>query len=286
MILQDFYVWQSKLDEACCGMSLENEIRSQYLTVIDNAEIAIGARLPRFRSAEFSFRVHDRQGVQNPNFFLLPGLPSKAYWPLEDLPQAVQDELSTVTINFQRVRDEYITACSNMQFKRGITGYFGHSNEWRHHDLVVKGGMITDGIEHDHPTLYGFCRTLVREHYLAGSYFAVMSPACHLRSHCGAFNHALRLHLGLIVPPGDCALAVNGMTRSWQPGQWLCFDDTYWHEAWNRTTSDRHILLARILHPELSVNERRAFYVIEQNPLFWRVYTEFKNYYLHCERGN
>lgn len=264
-------------------MSIEHEIRSKYLDVIDQAEIAIGSRLTRFRDAAFSFVSDGRRGPQNPNFFLLPGLSGKAYWSLEDLPPVVQDELYRVKENFDLVKSEYLAVLPAMEFKSGLTGYFGHSNDWRHHDLVVKGGRVAEGIEQRHPTLYRFCHTLLKEQYLAGSYFAVMSPGCHLRTHCGAFNHALRLHLGLIIPPGDCALVVNREPKAWQAGEWLCFDDTFPHEAWNWTTSSRHILLARLLHPELSEHERRAYYIIEQNPLFWRTYTEFKRRYLRNE---
>ncbi len=261
-------------------MSMEREIRSQFLKVIEQAEIAVGGRLNRFREAVFSFPSGEREGPQNPNFFLLPGLSGKAYWSLNELPPVVQDALSSVEEGFEQIRADYLAALPTMEFKSGLTGYFGHHTDWKHHDLVVKVVKVTLGTDQGHPTLLRFCQHLLREGYLEGCYFAVMSPGCHLKTHFGGFNHALRLHLGLIIPSGDCSLTVNGDARAWQAGGWLCFDDTFPHEAWNRTTSKRHILLARLLHPELSELERRAWYVMGGNALFWRTYTEFKKHYL------
>lgn len=44
--------------------------------------------------------------------------------------------------------------------------------------------------------------------------------------------------LGLIVPD-ECAIRVDIQTRSWQEGKYLVFDNTYEHEAWNRSDETR-----------------------------------------------
>ena len=67
-----------------------------------------------------------------------------------------------------------------------------------------------------------------------------------------------------MIPPGDCGIRIEESLSHWQPGRCLLFDDTYVHEAWNRTKQDRIILLMRILHPDLSREERAAFFRIEQ----------------------
>ena len=54
-------------------------------------------------------------------------------------------------------------------------------------------------------------------------------------------------------------LTVNQFTRELALGrELLVFDDTVEHEAWNRGTSDRIILIFDIWRPELSETERRA----------------------------
>jgi len=60
--------------------------------------------------------------------------------------------------------------------------------------------------------------------------------------HTGASNAVLRGHMGLICPPG-CYLRVGDEQREWAEGEFLVFDDTIEHEAWNDTDEARAILL-------------------------------------------
>ena len=63
------------------------------------------------------------------------------------------------------------------------------------------------------------------------------------------------VHLGLAVPD-DCALNVGGEARTWQPGKVLAFDDTYEHEAWNRSERARAVLLMDAWNPHLTEAEK------------------------------
>lgn len=56
-------------------------------------------------------------------------------------------------------------------------------------------------------------------------------------------HNVMRCHLGLIIPEGDCKLKVNGVEKTWKEGEFLIFDDSYIHEAWNHTESKRIVLL-------------------------------------------
>ena len=64
-------------------------------------------------------------------------------------------------------------------------------------------------------------------------------------------------HLPLVVPR-NCALRVAGEEHQWREGQTLVFDDTYEHEAWNRSTGLRVVLIADVWNPHLSEIERAA----------------------------
>lgn len=72
--------------------------------------------------------------------------------------------------------------------------------------------------------------------------FSRLAAGSRIRPHTGYAGTVLRLHLGLVVPPG-CGLRVGTETRSWQEGQCLLFDDKIDHEAWNGGDGDRLILL-------------------------------------------
>lgn len=88
--------------------------------------------------------------------------------------------------------------------------------------------------------------------------FSVLSPGSHIMPHYGVTNTRLVLHLPLVVP-SDCALrVVDGDQHAWQEGRLMMFDDTYQHEAWNRSDSTRIILLMDCWNPHLTPDERIA----------------------------
>lgn len=72
--------------------------------------------------------------------------------------------------------------------------------------------------------------------------FSKMRPDTHIYPHHGYTGAVLRFHLGLIGGE-DCGIRVGNETRSWSPGSAFVFDDTQEHEAWNRGSAERIILL-------------------------------------------
>ena len=87
------------------------------------------------------------------------------------------------------------------------------------------------------------------------AFFSRLRPGTHIVPHHGATNTRLNAHLPLIVPP-DCALRVGNDTRAVEAGRMMIFDDTIEHEAWNRSTQDRVVLIFDIWNPFLSATER------------------------------
>ena len=86
-------------------------------------------------------------------------------------------------------------------------------------------------------------------------YVSRMRPGTHIAAHTGPTNVRLRCHLGITTPPGDCALRVEHQTERWQAGRALVFDDSFEHEAWNRTDADRIVLIVDLWHPDLAPQE-------------------------------
>jgi Aspartyl/Asparaginyl beta-hydroxylase len=91
--------------------------------------------------------------------------------------------------------------------------------------------------------------------------WSLLKPGTHIQPHHGLLNTRLICHVPLIVP-GDCAIRVGNETREWQEGEALIFDDSFEHEAWNRSNSTRVVLLFEIWRPEISVEERSALTAI------------------------
>jgi aspartyl/asparaginyl beta-hydroxylase (cupin superfamily) len=85
--------------------------------------------------------------------------------------------------------------------------------------------------------------------------FSLLQPGTHITPHYGSTNTRLICHLPIIVPDG-CAIRVGNETRSWTRGEGLIFDDSFQHEAWNRGSGTRVILLFEIWRPDISNAER------------------------------
>lgn len=88
--------------------------------------------------------------------------------------------------------------------------------------------------------------------------FSLLTAGTHIRPHYGVTNARVVMHLPLLVPR-DCALNLIGAGEHvWQEGELVMFDDTFQHEAWNRSSEPRLILLMDCWNPALTVVERKA----------------------------
>lgn len=87
--------------------------------------------------------------------------------------------------------------------------------------------------------------------------FSTLTPGSHILPHRGDSNLRSVVHLGLVVPE-SCVLKVAGEARAWEAGGVLAFDDTYEHEAWNRSNSVRAVLLMDAWNPGLTETEKRV----------------------------
>ncbi|MFX8824823.1 aspartyl/asparaginyl beta-hydroxylase domain-containing protein, partial [Acinetobacter baumannii] len=66
--------------------------------------------------------------------------------------------------------------------------------------------------------------------------------------HRGIGPNVLRAHFGLICPEG-CRFRVGSEERRWRDGEFLVFDDTLDHEAWNESDRPRVVFHIDFFHP-------------------------------------
>ena len=88
-------------------------------------------------------------------------------------------------------------------------------------------------------------------------FFSRLTPVAHIPPHYGLTNTRLTVHLPLIVPD-NCAIRVGSQEHRWIEGEIVAFDDSFEHEAWNRSGEDRVVLIFETHHPDLSPDERAA----------------------------
>lgn len=199
---------------------------------------------------------------QKPSFLYFPGLPVAPVFPRDALPfaEAYEAETEAIRAEMQRVVDtgdgvqpfHYdVPKAQRDKLTRGAwDAYFFYSDGERvddHHAACPHTSSVLAGLPLDH----------VRDHGPEVC-FSIMRPGAHILPHRGVTNTRSVLHLGLVIPDG-CALDLVGVEQlAWQPGRCFAFDDTYEHQAWNRSTTTRVVLLGDIWNPYLRTAEREV----------------------------
>ena len=120
----------------------------------------------------------------------------------------------------------------------------GTTPRWRLFGLYLKGRRIDANCAQCPRT----AAAVARVPRMVNAGFSCLEAGYRLHRHAGYDPTLYRTHLGLRVPPGDCALWVNGEARRWQEGRTLMFDDTFPHEAWNLTPKHRIVLIVDTLN--------------------------------------
>ena len=201
---------------------------------------------------------------QRPTFLFFPDLPTSPYLDLAQLPwiDALQASTAVIRGELQRLLpsaagSEPVFASEALEAEnlRGIdatpswNGYYF----WRH-------GLRRDENCRNAPATFEALQALplplIREHG-PEVMFSVFTPGTYLMPHRGVTNSRVVGHLPLIVPP-DCALRVGGEVHDWQEGRVVVFDDTYEHDAWNRSRDTRVVLIFDVWNPHLTDAERAA----------------------------
>lgn len=226
------------------------------------------ARPPRFQDS-IDILTGKRQvqlQLQRPGGYLYPDLPQRRYYEraefawTESVEQAagvMREELAALLAGGSDLFTPYMA--KDPTRPTHDTHGLVDNPEWSTLYLWQDGKPVDEHVAHCPRTFEAITRLDV-PHITTRApsiLFSRLSPGARIPPHTGMLNARLICHLPLIVPAG-CGFRVGGETREWNEGELLVFDDTVEHEAWNRGTSDRIILIFDIWRPELSEQERLA----------------------------
>lgn len=205
---------------------------------------------------------------QRPKFLYFPDLPSTAYhdpalqpWSRrlkEAFPEIRAEALAVLEADRQALPD-FITTASRAGQDEHLAGasdarrwqaffFYRHGRRFdANHARCTVTSSVLESAE--------LCRIADQAPEIC---FSVLGPGTHIKPHYGVTNTRLVMHLPLIVPP-DCALNVfGGGIHVWSEGEPVMFDDTFLHEAWNRSSETRVVLLMDCWNPHLTAVERLA----------------------------
>jgi uncharacterized protein (TIGR02996 family) len=209
----------------------------------------------------------DQDPRQRPTFLWMPGLPSPAFFPRQEF--GWYDDLEAATAG---IRAELLDV---LQERSGMTpfldvadkvaedNYLGGDPQGRAWDAFFFHRHGKAYPEHlaqcptTAATLAGVPLTRIAAH-APEVLFSILAPDTHIKPHHGVTNTRVVTHLPLVIPEGDCKLVVGGEEHAWQEGRCVTFDDTFLHEAWNRTGQQRVVLILDTWNPYLTEPERVA----------------------------
>jgi aspartate beta-hydroxylase len=205
---------------------------------------------------------------QKPQFLYFPDLPSEPvlsrelfpwYPELEAATDAIREELLAVLGD--RPQLEPFLGEPPPGMKSSYLGGHGESDtpRWDAYFFYRHGRTFEENVARCPRTVEALDRApivRIRQH-APEALFSVLGPGSHILPHHGVTNTRVVTHLPLIVPP-DCRLRVADHLHAWESGRCFTFDDTFEHEAWNKGTATRVILLFDVWNPHLTGVEQIA----------------------------
>jgi aspartate beta-hydroxylase len=199
---------------------------------------------------------------QRPSFLFFPGLPVHPVFPRDALPFAEWYEAQTdaIAAELARVRDGDGVQAFHYDVPEAGRGALTAGGAWDAYFFFDEGERL-DAHHAACPETSAVLAQLPLDHVRGHGpevCFSIMRPGARILPHRGVTNTRAVLHLGLEIPDG-CALHLPGvLEHHWQRGRCFAFDDTFEHEAWNRSGTTRAILLGDIWNPYLRPAEREV----------------------------
>lgn len=103
------------------------------------------------------------------------------------------------------------------------------------------------------------------------AFFSILLPHKEIPEHQGYYKGIIRYHLGLVIPKlyKQCGIQIGNEVAHWEEGKSLLFDDTFTHQAWNKTDEMRVVLFIDVIRPlpfPLSFINKVVFNSISTSP--------------------
>lgn len=204
---------------------------------------------------------------QRPKFLYFPGLPSTPFFDRSLFPWVDEFESRTAQIRAEldalmaqeRAFEPFLGNTTPEQVADKLAATRDAPPAWDAFFFYRHGQRYEDNCRRCPLTaqvLDGLPLVRIREH-APEICFSMLTPGSHILPHTGVTNTRIVCHLPLIVPE-DCAIVVAGETHAWREGRAVMFDDTFEHEAWNRSAKTRVVLLMDLWNPHLTAAERDA----------------------------
>jgi hypothetical protein len=222
------------------------------------------ANLPRLSHALGLLTGKTQLYLQQPSMFYFPGLPQRPFYEREEFAW-LPDVEAAIPLMWAELKARLADGTDFRPYVQTRTDRPAPNNplkddpSWGAHYFWNNGEVVSDHAAAAPATMKALEAAPIPR--IKGrspmALWSLLKPGTHIQPHVGMLNTRLIVHVPLVMNP-DCALRVGPETRAWEPGKALIFDDSFEHEAWNRGTETRVILLFEIWRPEIRDDERAA----------------------------
>ncbi|MEL6378822.1 MAG: aspartyl/asparaginyl beta-hydroxylase domain-containing protein [Pseudomonadota bacterium] len=233
---------------------------------VEAAEAQSGEKLPRLHRAVWT---HYHQGrfefgapLHRPQIFYLPDLPATPTVAPETVPgfDHLLDAFPAICAEYEAAMTQgaqgtpYVHAGMDEEKWTKLRG----SHDWEAIYLYLNAEETADTARFPKTIeALSSIRLVEKRGKPMEAFFSVLKPGAHIPPHFGLTNSRMTVHMPLIVP-SDCAIRVGESTHQWQPGEAFLFDDSFEHEAWNKSEETRVVLIFEVPHPDLSDLEQET----------------------------
>ncbi len=179
-------------------------------------------------------------------FYFASRVPNQAYIDKHYFPElkALEDNWQTIRDEASKLLNQPCLQQAHAQDDIGFNSFFKRG--WRRFYLKWYGEPQASALEHCPNTL-----ALLKDiPSIKAAMFTLLPAGSKIKKHRDPFAGSLRYHLGLITPNSDdCYIDVDGKRHVWHDGEGVVFDETFIHEAHNKTNVDRLIFFCDLERP-------------------------------------
>ena len=194
---------------------------------------------------------------QTPRHFV-SGLASSPWHNPEDMAKQGSQAIKVLQENFEIIQKEVMAAFENgLLVSEGVVDKEGLtvSGKWTELNLYHLGRKfekncnilpVTTSIIEQLPEIVS--------HVKGATKISVLQPGTEIRPHHGPTNTRIRLHMGLKVSK-EAFITVGNVTRTWEEGKILAFDDSFTHSVVNGGDEPRVALISDVWPPSMTDSE-------------------------------
>ncbi|GIX32214.1 MAG: hypothetical protein KatS3mg125_0170 [Lysobacterales bacterium] len=245
--------------------ALEDHLRARLAPIMSALD---AETLARARECLEITRGRAKPKLPKPGFLFFPGLPTYGFYPRRLFPwmaklearwTEIRAEAESVLAHAERRFVPYVQKDEREAGPGWAWASLNQNPDWGVYFLFNQGERVEPHCQACPKTAAILSELPLVDIPGRGptAFFSRLKPGTHIPPHHGATNTRLIVHLSLIVPEG-CGFRVGNETRLWREGECFAFDDTVEHEAWNRGTGTRTVLIFDVWNPFLS-EEEKAF---------------------------